>query len=89
MLRGPKVMLYRGQVGEYEYRPPEGALREGRTFTCQHCNKVVFVPPMADPADLGGLCKLCMGLICPTCAALGVCDTFEAKLERIERAAIG
>lgn len=54
------------------------------TFTCSHCNTIVFVKPKCDPADMGGLCKTCMGLICPRCANKGGCDPHEEKLKRIE-----
>jgi len=58
------------------------------TFTCAHCNTIHFVPVRAAPEDLGGLCKLCMGLTCPKCTG-GACDPFEEKLRRMEhRAAV-
>jgi len=57
------------------------------TFTCAHCNSVVFVPPFTDPADIGGGCRICDGLICNKCVDLRACSPFEAKLERqLERA---
>lgn len=62
---------------------PDGT-REHETFTCAHCQRIVHVPPRADPASMGGVCKQCMGLICPACAARGRCDPFERKLEREE-----
>ncbi|WP_257318451.1 hypothetical protein [Shinella pollutisoli] len=61
-----------------------GAAREADTFTCAHCNAVVIVKPMTDPAEMGGRCRMCDGLICKRCAARGVCDPFEEKLKRIE-----
>jgi len=54
------------------------------TFTCGHCQRVVFVPPKADPAELGGLCKQCMSLTCPRCTAAMRCLPFELALERAE-----
>lgn len=54
--------------------------KECDTFTCKHCNTIVFVPPLTDPANMGGLCKICMGLICPACCDKG-CSPFEAQLE--------
>lgn len=54
------------------------------TFTCAHCNRIVHVKPRANPEDVGGLCKMCMGLVCPSCMANAACDVFEKKLERIE-----
>lgn len=56
---------------------------EQDTYTCSHCNKVVFVKPKERPEDLGGLCKVCMGLICPHCVGKG-CDPLEKKIERME-----
>lgn len=56
---------------------------ERDTFTCKHCNRVTHVKPRMDAASLGGLCKICYGLICPFCVGKG-CDPFEAKLERQE-----
>ena len=47
----------------------DGRRREADSFTCGHCNRIVIVPPRADPADLGGLCKQCMALTCPRCTA--------------------
>jgi hypothetical protein len=61
----------------------QGRRREWDTFTCQHCNKVVFVKPMCDPASMGGRCNCCDGLICPSCVGKG-CDPLEKKLERLE-----
>ena len=61
-------------------------VQEQDTFTCHHCNRVVFVKPKCDPADLGGLCKQCMRLICPRCAAKGRCDPHEEKMRRAEAA---
>ena len=86
MLRAGRIALYRDQVGYLAYTDPDPRRsKEGRTFTCQHCSRVTYVPPGGDPADIGGLCKLCMGLICPRCVALGYCDPIEKKIERMER----
>jgi hypothetical protein len=63
---------------------PEHGVREASTFTCAHCNKVVVVPPRADPDKLGGFCRMCMKMICPTCVDTGTCDPFEKKLELAE-----
>lgn len=57
---------------------------EHDTFTCKHCCKVVFVKPMCDPADMGGRCTCCNGLICKHCVGKG-CDPLEEKLRRWER----
>ena len=53
------------------------------TFTCFHCGRVIHVKPKMDAADLGGLCKLCMKLICPACLGNG-CSPLEKKLEQME-----
>lgn len=57
---------------------------ERDTFSCFHCGRVTHVKPRMDPADLGGLCKQCMRLICPHCLGKGNCDPLEKKLERME-----
>ena len=62
---------------------PDGAIEECSTFTCAHCNKVVFVKPKADPDRLGGLCYLCMKPICPACVGQA-CIPFEKRLEAVE-----
>ncbi len=56
---------------------------EADTFTCKHCARVTHVMPRMDPANMGGLCKCCYGLICRHCVGRG-CDPLEAKLERAE-----
>lgn len=62
----------------------DGIRQEADTFTCYHCNKVVLVKPKCDPCDLGGMCRLCDKMICPSCVDLGRCDPFEKKLEQVE-----
>ena len=54
------------------------------SFTCYHCQKVVFVPPRCDPADLGGLCKICMKPICSMCVGKG-CTPWEKQMDIMER----
>ncbi len=56
---------------------------ETDTFSCFHCSRVVRVKPKMDPADMGGLCKLCMKHICKHCVGKA-CVPFEKKLERME-----
>ncbi len=58
--------------------------KEADTFSCGHCQRVVVVKPMQDPADVGGLCKCCMTLICPQCYGLGACTPIEKKIEQQE-----
>jgi hypothetical protein len=53
------------------------------TFTCFHCNTVVHVNPKCHPDELGGMCRLCMKMICPACVDLP-CLPFEKKLEIME-----
>lgn len=61
--------------------------QETDTFTCGHCNKVVFVPTRADPANIGGMCKQCMSLVCPICVNVGNCTPLEKKIQEMERRA--
>lgn len=60
-----------------------GIMKEADTTTCGHCNKITHIKPMMDPADMGGLCKCCMRLICACCVGQP-CDVIEKKLERAE-----
>ena len=55
------------------------------TFQCGHCQRVVHVPPLADPAQVGGGCRICMSNICSRCVDLGTCSPWQAKMEEIER----
>ncbi len=62
----------------------QGRDLERDTFTCKHCNSVVFVEPFQDPAAAGGWCMNCAALICRECAGRE-CRPFERQLEREER----
>ena len=57
---------------------------EQDTFTCCHCNSIVFVQPFQDASECGGFCTMCMMHTCNACAAKGSCDPFEKKCERLE-----
>ncbi len=58
------------------------ATHEHDTFTCGHCQFVVIVPAKTrDPADLGGLCKICMALVCPKCYGKNACTPWEKQME--------
>lgn len=69
-------------------------VREVDTFTCAHCNKVVFVKAGADPSELGGFCRVCMEHICERCTGsvttlwgekvVGVCMPFMRQLDIVE-----
>lgn len=72
-----------GQTGCLEIFDPARA-RAYDTFTCHHCSRVVFVRAGADPSELGGHCKTCDKLICPTCNAKGKCTPWEKQLEHME-----
>lgn len=58
-------------------------VQECDTFQCGHCQYITHVKPFMDPADMGGLCKVCMRLVCSKCVGKE-CDVFERKLERSE-----
>ena len=62
----------------------EGSVLEYDTFTCSHCQKIVEVKPHCDPADAGGLCRICDGYVCPICTDKGTCTTWEKKMEVME-----
>ncbi len=54
------------------------------TFTCGHCCRIVHVMPRTDAADLGGLCKQCMSMICPKCVGKQTCTPWEKEMLRQE-----
>jgi hypothetical protein len=54
------------------------------SFTCHHCNRIVHVLPRCDPANLGGHCKRCDKLICPSCYGKGDCTPWEKAMEKAE-----
>lgn len=62
---------------------PDG-VEENDTATCNHCNGLVRVPPNQRAADVGGVCKQCMGFVCQACYARVGCVPFEEKLKRVE-----
>ena len=61
----------RNAQGNATISSPDG-VAEADTFTCFHCQKVTHVKAKMDPSDLGGLCKVCMRLICSRCVG-GTC----------------
>jgi len=63
---------------------PTTPFQECDSFTCGHCQTVVWVPPRQDPAEIGGMCKMCMHLICPVCVGRMVCVTWEQMMEMQE-----
>ena len=54
------------------------------TFTCGHCCRIIHVVPRSDAANIGGLCKQCMSLICPRCVGKQTCMPWEKKMLRRE-----
>lgn len=64
---------------------PDLGVTERDTFTCHHCNSIKHVKPRERPEDIGGLCKVCMSLICAACVGQA-CLPFLKKLELEEAA---
>ena len=54
------------------------------TTVCNHCNALTHVRARMRPEDIGGLCKVCMGLICPKCVG-EPCVPFLKRLDEAER----
>lgn len=77
MLRYGKSTGFLESIGE------AGTLRRD-TCTCQHCCFVIVVEPFCDPADAGGLCRQCYGIICPRCVKTGKCVPTEKMIEKME-----
>lgn len=63
---------------------PDLAQIEMDTFTCVHCNAVVFVTPGMSAGAMGGFCSLCAAPICEKCVGR-TCVPFEKRLEESER----
>lgn len=73
-----------------EVDPASGkVVRENETFTCGHCQHVVYVPHGAQLGDgtIGEFCLTCMAPICTRChrkmVAIGKCIPFQKKLDRL------
>jgi hypothetical protein len=60
-----------------------GGLTEKSTFTCCHCNSIVFLKAKAPAEECGGFCRLCMKPICSKCCDKA-CVPFEKRLEQME-----
>jgi hypothetical protein len=71
------------QRGFVEISGPNG-VEEYETFTCGHGGEIVKVPHKAPPEQLGGICKVCMSMVCAKCLETGKCDPLEEKMKRIE-----
>ena len=67
---------------------PYGPAIEHDTFTCHHCNRVIFVNAFQDPTERGGCCPRCVRLICKDCVNVAMrgktCDPWEEKMARME-----
>lgn len=74
----------RNPQGYATWTGPTGVNKEQDTFTCCHCNTVIFVAPLVGAAEMGGFCRLCMSLICGTCAGKGSCTPWEKQMEKAE-----
>ena len=61
-----------------------GVALERDTFSCSHCQRVVFVTPFAAASECGGWCGNCAKPVCGDCADRGVCVPWERVMERIE-----
>lgn len=73
------------RAGNYSLVTEAGTIvKEQDSFTCGHCQQVILVKPKQKGEDVGGLCKICMSLICPVCAGKLTCDPWEKQMERIE-----
>jgi hypothetical protein len=69
--------------GGYLQITEDGRVREHDSMTCGHCNRVTIIKARQKPEDIGGLCKICMGLICSACVG-EPCVTLERRLEAAE-----
>lgn len=63
---------------------PCAPIKEMDTFTCHHCDRIVHVEAKANVDDLGGMCRICMKLVCPRCVDAGTCTPLEKRLTEQE-----
>ena len=65
---------------------PGVSTREQDSFTCGHCNAIVFVSPLTPTRRVSddGFCRLCSSHVCPTCTDKGDCTPFMRLVERAE-----
>lgn len=75
--------MWRKPQGYARISAPDGNVEELHTRVCGHCQKIDHIKPKQDPASIGGLCYVCMRLICPACVGKG-CDEIQRKLDRWE-----
>lgn len=80
----PRAFSIQGQQKGFILITDSRGTVEQETFTCGHCNNVIRVPHRANPDDLGGMCRICMSMVCGPCVEKRECDPFEKKLKRIE-----
>jgi hypothetical protein len=74
MNRAHGFIVESGPLGSVEYE----------SFTCFHCQAIVKVPHRAKGEDIGGLCKVCMRLICRECVGVGSCTPWQKQMEQSE-----
>lgn len=74
-------------TGNVAFHFDVGGIDTTPTFSCAHCNKVVFLTHHMTREERGGKCATCGRRICPACVAERQCDPLEAKLKRMERGA--
>lgn len=53
---------------------PAGPTEVSETVTCNHCQRVLFIPPGHDATAAGAICHKCHEVICRECGAVGGCD---------------
>ena len=73
------------RAGYMRWDDPDGGTQEADAFTCGHCQKIVTVPAMTAPSNIGGMCKQCMKLVCPGCVAKRTCTPWEKQMDAMER----
>lgn len=81
---GPTVLPDGRPAGPDPLVSTRGDFHECDTASCGHCQAIMHVKPFCDPADLGGLCKHCMRIICPRCVAKNICVPWEEMIARME-----
>ena len=74
----------RANLDGFQCAELQSGSNEYDTTICNHCNSITHVKARMRPEDIGGLCKICMGLICPKCLDFP-CIPFLKRLDEVEK----
>jgi hypothetical protein len=80
---GELVIDHRASPGTKEV--PEGNVLELPTYTCAHCERIVFINSVRTRSR--EVCRRCMRVICDPCHGTGLCEPYIKIAEDLANAA--